>query len=183
MKEKASDVIERALRDSLVALFDHYSPTSSDVHPLSDEETIEWLTHQMTDSAGGEEMVSSSIGLGADNFRASFGLLTHVKTSQALFGLDEVCPVDWTGELSNQLMGRVKNVLSEYQINASMSLPVSVRGVSMGFNFSSTNQQVIAVSAAAGRIICVFNTEVAPNLEWEHCEDLAAADEGSLCMF
>lgn len=182
MKENALAVLHRAISESLVALFDHYSPTPTHVKPLDDNDTVEWLAEQMNDPATAE-MVSASIGLGGDDFRASVGLLTHVSTSVGLFEGGDVCPIDWTGELSNQLIGRVKNVLSEYDVAANMGMPVSVRGIAMGFNFSTTNQQVFAVTTSAGRVICVLNTEMAPELEWEYSQDLAAADEGSLCLF
>jgi len=43
----------------------------------------------------------------------------------------EASLADWAGELSNQLLGRLKNHLLEYQVAINMSLPVVVSGGSL----------------------------------------------------
>lgn len=183
MKTQAAMVLEEAVRDSLGNLFGHYASSPPEVCPLEERKVLPWLCEFMGEAAETEEMVSSFIGLGADQFKSSVGLLTTVKTSLALCDSFEACPADWTGELANQLMGRVKNQLSEYEVDASLSLPMSVRGIAMGFRFSKPHQKFFGVDTDQGRVICVLSVEIDPSIEWTQVADLKSASEGSLCLF
>ncbi len=57
------------------------------------------------------------------------------------------------GELANQLLGRLKNVLSEYGIEGQMSLPVTVTGNKLDFCCSRKTQSIQLVRTSKGNVI------------------------------
>lgn len=183
MAEPAIHVIERSLRKSLEDLLEHYSGESVIVDLSTYSDAFGWLSERQDGEDQDFQMVTSSVGLVTDEFQASVGLMTKVWTSRALFQFGDVCPVDWTGELTNQLVGRVKNCLSEYDIQAKMSIPVSVRGNSMNFKGSDAEQDVFVVTTAVGRLVCVMNIRIPAALQWTRNEEASVSGEGSMQLF
>lgn len=181
--EDARTVAYRLFSDCISKLFGSYVDEAPQVRPLADPEIrnpLDGLTHDFDRQL---EMVSSSIGLGSDEMRCSIGLLAHVTTVQAVCEHDVENPTDWMGELANQLMGRMKNCLAEYGVVARMGMPVSVRGMQMGFTSPTSHQTAMCADLEAGRIVAVLHLEVGPGVTWQHDPNRAHVDEGSFCLF
>jgi CheY-specific phosphatase CheX len=96
-------------------------------------------------------------------------------------------PGDWCGELTNQLLGRLKNQLLKYQVAVNLSLPVVVCGEGMSLPASTRKITRYCSYACDGLIMCIrIEMELGPSLELvrkvaepEH----EAVDEGELLLF
>lgn len=181
--EDARTVAYRLFSASVSSLLQFYLNESPGVQLMADPEVRNPLNGLTFDFDRHQEMISSSIGLGSDDLRCSVGLLAHVSTVQAICRIDVDNPTDWMGELANQLLGRMKNRLAEYGIDARMGMPVSVQGLQMGFTAPSANQTTVSADTSAGRIIAVLHLEVGPNAMWKHNPQKLHVDEGSFCLF
>ncbi|MEL6349881.1 MAG: chemotaxis protein CheX [Myxococcota bacterium] len=76
------------------------------------------------------------LGFNSDRLRGAIGLamdhaaLIHSTLQVGLF--EEDC-YDWLGELSNQLLGRLKSRLFQFEVNLHMASPVVLRGLRFQF--------------------------------------------------
>ncbi|MFT4702901.1 MAG: CheY-specific phosphatase CheX [Bradymonadia bacterium] len=75
------------------------------------------------------------VGFSGERMRGTMLLAAPTQTLQACscHGGRLIDPDDWVGELTNQLMGRVKNAGYELGLEFAMSTPVAVRGVALQF--------------------------------------------------
>lgn len=101
-----------------------------------------FLSHGITDFKNTVESTSAAeyqwtgiIGLSGDLITGSLAitcqeaLLSHTHPNTAIgTPVDAADRVDWLGEISNQLLGRIKNLTLEYSVNFSLSAPSVVKG-------------------------------------------------------
>lgn len=95
-------------------------------------------------------------------------------------------PGDWCGELTNQLLGRLKNQLLKYQVAVNLSLPVVVCGEGMSLPASTRKITRYCSYACDGLIMCIrVEMELGPRLELVRHEPTAeeTVDEGELLLF
>jgi hypothetical protein len=94
---------------------------------------------------------------------------------------------DWSGELANQLLGRLKNQLLKYQVVINLSLPVVVSGEALQLP-ASTRQitRYYSFNSAVGRLFIRLDMEMSPTLQFVRQSDTeheASIDEGELLLF
>jgi hypothetical protein len=94
---------------------------------------------------------------------------------------------DWSGELANQLLGRLKNQLLGYQVVINMGLPVVVVGGSVRLPASSRQiSRMYEFGSNLGQVFVRLDIEMSPTLELVQASDearIAHVDEGDLLMF
>jgi len=95
---------------------------------------------------------------------------------------------DWSGELANQLLGRLKNQLLKYQVVINMSLPVVLSGD--GLKLLATRHQITryySFSSEFGKVFIRLDMEMSASLELveqdESLRGAGAIDEGELLLF
>jgi Chemotaxis phosphatase CheX len=94
---------------------------------------------------------------------------------------------DWSGELANQLLGRLKNQLLKYQVVINLSLPVVVSGG--GFSLPSKTRQLTRYFSFVcdwGRMFIRMDMELCPSIELVRQADARtdqSVDEGELLLF
>ncbi len=94
---------------------------------------------------------------------------------------------DWSGELANQLLGRLKNQLLKYQVVINLSLPVVVSGA--GFSLPSKTRQLtryFSFVCDEGRMFVRMDMELCPSIELVRQADVKtdqSVDEGELLLF
>jgi len=82
---------------------------------------------------------AATIGFTVGEAGGALALVTSaalVRKTYPQTGAAEVTPHDigdWIGELSNQLLGRIKNRLAEYSVDINLSTPVVVTGQCLGY--------------------------------------------------
>jgi CheY-specific phosphatase CheX len=123
------------------------------------------------------------IGIGDAVFRASAVLLADKEVAVKLADSAPVNPTDWLGELSNQLVGRLKNKLSRYGLLPYLGTPVTISGREMDLGTVGTSPIVWNVTWSEGEIKAVFALDVAEDVELIADESAAVAEEGSVSLF
>ncbi|OYP29384.1 hypothetical protein [Rhodopirellula sp. MGV] len=183
MSRPAIEVIDEEFSNAISELFDFYCDSEIQPKIMTRRESAELLHCEADACCTNKEMVTSSIGICGSGLRCSIGLLTHAQTISKLCQGSAQCPTDWAGELANQLAGRFKNRIAAYDVSCQMGLPVSVRGLQLGFTTGCDQQTIQAVRLDFGVVIVLLHVNVDPALSWEHHPDLVSADEGSLHFF
>jgi len=129
------------------------------------------------------ETTAAIIGFGDESFRGSAVLLGDAEVVATLADIPPANPVDWLGELSNQLVGRLKNKLSRFGLLPHMGTPVTLSGKSLDLGAVSAQSTAWQIHWANGSLRAILALEVAETLELIADESAAAAEEGSLSLF
>ncbi|MEE9386605.1 MAG: chemotaxis protein CheX [Nannocystaceae bacterium] len=93
---------------------------------------------------------------------------------------------DWTAELTNQLMGRLKNKLLRSGVDVMLGIPTAVSGVSFTLAYpGQTIPQAYDFLWDEGAAVVVLTAEAVPGLTLEEIDDpdAASAGEGELILF
>lgn len=93
---------------------------------------------------------------------------------------------DWSGELANQLLGRLKNQLLHYEVVVNLALPVVITGGD--FRLPAKTRRLtrhFSFVSDAGRMCIRTEMELSPNAELvrQGGESQASFDEGELLLF
>ena len=175
-KDDPREIIFDAFVASATDLFEHYSnsrPDVEDVDPSIGEDAL----------CVSGKTISTSIGIGADDFRCSVGFITSRETAGRLFEQELDDPADWLGELGNQLVGRIKNVVVRYGVLSQLGMPVSTNGTHLCFSKLDAASSCISINTECGKVLALISTWVRPGVKWSLCECEEVADEGSVCLF
>jgi CheY-specific phosphatase CheX len=127
-----------------------------------------------------ETLLASCIGLSGTTVRGalavvaqrSFFKLTYPAELGVPGGDDEVA--DWAGEVSNQLLGRIKNRLASHGLDFTASTPTVVRGDRL--------QLRIAEASTIRRVLTIRNERVDIHFEIERDDEqplLASSSDGA----
>jgi hypothetical protein len=108
-------VIDGLVQGATHALFGTYG-----VQLASDDSPV-------ASTLGSVELVSV-IGFSSHTFSGSLLLASPNSVVEHTLSTSGASLADWSGELANQLLGRVKNQLLEYQVFINVSLPVVIAG-------------------------------------------------------
>jgi hypothetical protein len=94
---------------------------------------------------------------------------------------------DWSGELANQLLGRLKNQLLNYEVAINLALPVVVFGA--GFSLPAKARPLtrrFSFVSEWGRVFVRTEMELSPSVELvrqTRVGEAAGMDEGELLFF
>jgi CheY-specific phosphatase CheX len=130
-----------------------------------------------------KETTAAIVGFGDESFRGSAVLLGDAEVVARLAEIPPSNPVDWLGELSNQLVGRLKNKLSRFGLLPQMGTPVTLSGKSLDLGAVSAQPTAWQVIWENGSLRAILALEVAESLELVADETAAVAEEGSLSLF
>jgi CheY-specific phosphatase CheX len=95
---------------------------------------------------------------------------------------------DWSAELANQLLGRLKNQLLRYDLVINMSLPVIVSGETIQL-LANAHQitRYYSFSSKLGKVLIRLDMDMSDNLRLSQSPDVANLDaivnEGELLLF
>lgn len=94
---------------------------------------------------------------------------------------------DWIGELGNQLVGRLKNQLLNYEVTINLALPVVVSGGELSLPAKARRlMRHIAFVSDWGRLFVRTEMEISPTIELVRqtgVGKMAGMDEGELLFF
>ncbi len=144
------------------------------------------------DRGGGiDDPIAATIGFSSDNLRGVLVLTTaRALASETLpknlrSGVpgDEIL-ADWTGELSNQMLGRLKNRFHAAGIDVALGTPIVFVGKEMR-HYSKESPIQRSLYFAEGRIMVEFHAEYDKDFEvsGEGAEAQATALEGEILFF
>lgn len=166
-------IIEEIISDACVGLFADYdvefSPYVGTVVPSFPE-------------------VAGIIGFSSDEFRGSVLIGAPTKTLLACSCVQgiEIDPLDWVGEIANQLLGRIKTSLLSYGVSVQLATPVSVQGGELRFHTQEHGELWSLVFATPfGEAIIRLAAECGAGFQLDASSsvDRVSAAEGELMFF
>ena len=90
-------------------------------------------------------------------------------------------PSDWVGELTNQLVGRLKSKLMAHGLTVAVSTPVVLAGLKLS-PLPRGDASPTVYSSPGGRVLIWLEVEVDPSFVWGEPE-AGLAQEGDLLVF
>ncbi|MCP4502222.1 MAG: chemotaxis protein CheX [Deltaproteobacteria bacterium] len=94
---------------------------------------------------------------------------------------------DWIGEMSNQLIGRIKNRFLAYGITIWISTPVALRGFKLELIADSNNEAAVrkTFSCPGGGAVAFFDAELVDGFKLQEASEEAeeSQEEGELILF
>lgn len=95
--------------------------------------------------------------------------------------------MDWCGELANQLLGRLKNRLIDYQVSINMTLPVVISGGRFALPAKTRPvTRYLSFVSDWGKLFVRLEAELGPDVELvrqAHIEGERVLGEGELLLF
>jgi CheY-specific phosphatase CheX len=176
--ENAAEVIEGEFHAVVEQILRLHSDLDLRVEP------VDWSAGSAKLGADSDaEVLCSSISLEGEDMSCSLALFGRAALIQGLSKTGATCAADWIGELANLLMGALKNRLSEYGLCTRLGLPVCVQGKKLEFISRHSAQSAVAVYTDIGSVAVELHYSVDPNTQWQRDPDLAAVEEGGMCLF
>lgn len=133
------------------------------------------------DTAG--HLLSSIIRLDGDELQSELVVTGAPASIQAFCPFPIPGADDWIGELANLIMGSLKNSLSGYRVECVLGLPE----LSTGLRFPTAGEvpQMVfgARTESTGWMTVGLEYTLNPNAEWQFDANVAAADDGDVCLF
>lgn len=129
----------------------------------------------------------SIIGFSSDLLSGSLILALPLAVAAGTLPVPDASLADWSGELANQLLGRLKTKLLHYQVTINMGLPVVVAGGEI--TLVTMPRQITrhySFSSGLGNVLIRLDMELSPHLKLERCIDETldtAMDEGEQILF
>jgi hypothetical protein len=98
-------------------------------------------------------------------------------------GLRVLNILDWTKELTNQLLGRIKNRLVQYQMPIRGDIPSAIDGKSLELRVAASNPFVIVCFRSIRGEIIVTLTGSIDYSRLQFSGNVASAEEGDIILF
>jgi hypothetical protein len=131
--------------------------------------------------------VIASIGFSSNVLSGSLLLALPTSLVERTLPTADADVADWSGELANQLLGRLKNQLLHYEVTINLALPVVVTGGD--FKLPAKTRRLtryFSFVSEAGRMFIRTEMELSPSVELVRqatAESQASFDEGELLLF
>lgn len=170
MNETSLEILNRTYRESAQELLRHY-----DIDATS------------TDVQGSPIELVAAIGFGAEGIAGALALCTTSRCAQYLASaVGSEQEHDWLGELSNQLLGKIKMRLHKHGVTFSIGVPVLLAGeqITVARNIDLSRSTIVSFQTPQGMLEVWFDFKAAPSIELspEPAQEKSPA-EGELLFF
>lgn len=146
---RLNDLMGKLGQDVMLELLEAYSVSASASHS----------------ARPADEPLVGVIGFTASKLRGNLALLIPSDVVRATQGASDV--MDWTGELTNQFLGRLKNKLIVYGVALEVSTPLVVAGLSLRLQEPSGAQtRRIDCSTPVGDVHALISVRVSEGFEF-----------------
>ncbi len=180
--DQALDVLDREFSAVVQQVLGYQTQASVEVCKLASIEVEERLNVGDNDDVNAT-LLNSFIRLDGDE------LCSELFVTGSPASVKEFCPFpisgaeDWIGELANLLMGSLKNSLSGYRVECCLGLPELSTGLKLPAD-SSFQQMIFGVRTdTSGWLIVGLEYTLNPIGSWQFDPQVAAADDGDVCLF
>ncbi|MEY4577805.1 MAG: hypothetical protein RL701_2508 [Pseudomonadota bacterium] len=169
MASQNDEILEQVVSDSCVSLFDDYKLPLARVQygQLAESEPL---------------LFCGVVGFSGEHMRGTLLLATSKEPLGRTSPTTDSSLREWIAELSNQLLGRIKNKFLPRGVTLHLSTPIVLRG-----------QHIAPVSHAElvpfawqcdGGCVCVwFDAEYAPTLDLSQVAEEVGVEEGTSMLF
>ena len=127
------------------------------------------------------------IGFSSRTFNGSLLLVLPRSLVEHTLPAADASLADWCGELANQLLGRLKNRLIDYQVSLNMTLPVVISGGRFALPAKTRPvTRYFCFVSDWGKFFVRLEAEIGPNVELvrqARPEAGRVLDEGELLLF
>ncbi len=148
MNERLNELMGTFGREAMTELFQAYS---LDTEPSSAAQVA-------------DDPIVGVIGFTASKLRGNLALLVPTGVIRATQSGSD--PMDWTGELTNQFLGRLKNKLIGWGVALELSTPLVVAGLSLRLQEPAGSQsQRVDVKTSAGPVHALISVRTAEGFE------------------
>ncbi|MEO1529255.1 MAG: hypothetical protein AAFX06_27870 [Planctomycetota bacterium] len=131
-----------------------------------------------------EKTFSAAVTLEGDDIKSRLSLVSRLSTLRKLNPGFVADPSDWVGEISNLLMGSLKNKLSEYEVETQLGIPESQDGPDLLLTRAGGMAQFAHwVNFTHGDLIVVLYFKMDWNTKWIFNPNKPAAMEGDVVLF
>jgi len=170
MNETSLNILRRHFKEATQELLDHYK---FEAHPVAERESIIELV--------------STLGFGAEGIAGAIALCTSSRCAKYMVKtIEGKHEHDWLGELSNQLLGRVKRRLGTHGVTFSMGIPVLFKGerIALARSLDLTRSIQLTFETPEGLIEAWLDFKTSPNIELspEPIQN-EAPSEGEILLF
>ncbi len=182
------------MKTTLAALFEHYLETCTAELFAGYGVELTPCTSEMSGSVS--DGVAGMIGFAGEHLKGSLllGTISAVVRSTypvaARSGPEPGTPalVDWASELSNQLLGRLKNRLLRHDVAFIISTPVGLSGDHLRQSkLATATRRTALLRAPAGIVVVSLEVEVEAGLEFQAepmpKSEVGVAGEGDVLLF
>jgi len=169
------EVICSAIRIHCSEMFEHYEVPLTETDGLDDD----------------QEMIAV-IGFSSENLKGALGLACAkeplARSACSALGLAEVDDqilTDWLGELSNQLLGRLKRTMLDYSVEIYLATPIVLSGLKLSIAGNSPAARV-SFTTDSGGIWASVETRFPEGLKLVYSppsEDDTMMDDGMAMFF
>jgi CheY-specific phosphatase CheX len=126
------------------------------------------------------------IGFGGDS-KGTLAIVAKHEVLQKLYPIQESASAealaDWLGELTNQLLGRLKNLLLRHGLTIALGTPVIARGGEI-WSPAQKEPRMYTVLSSAGTLTLFLEWIAADRVEIQEAQaESSIADEGELMLF
>lgn len=178
MGRRAKDIVRDEFRRAAARVFAGHSMRTTPVEPIQAEHAAK-LFHTLGEE---REMLSSFIRLEGGRLSSCVALMANAETVGSLLTSQFSHPRDYVGELSNLVMGGLKNGLCAYGVRPQLGLPVSVQGLRLELVLHLQTQEAVVALLDSGPVVAVLQYTVADEF-WEGQKGSRAAEAGSINLF
>jgi hypothetical protein len=170
MANPNDEVIEKAVSDSCLSLFEHYAL------PL-----VRVSDGMLTEEA--DLLFCGVVGFSGEQMRGTLLLATSREPLGRTSPTTDASLREWIAELSNQLLGRVKNHLFAHGVTLHLSTPVVLRG--QHISPVSRAELVPYLFSCDGGYVCVWmDAELQPGVDLTQIVSTEGlAEEGTSMLF
>jgi hypothetical protein len=171
---EAVSLVDGLVMDAARALFETYG-VKLDLDGSPAERTLQSV------------QLVSTIGFSSPTISGSLLLAIPNVVIQQTLPTQDANLADWSGELANQLLGRLKNQLLNYEVAINLALPVVLSGD--GFSLPAKTRRLtrhFSFVSEWGRMFVRTEMELCPTIELvrqTQVGDKASVDEGELLFF
>ena len=175
-KEEASEVIFSQFNDVVIEVIEQQSGNVVDVTRCGVRSAGERLER---DAEG--DLLRSSITIDGEQFHCDFLFAANATTVRALIDFEIDDPKDWLGELANRIAGKVKNNLSEYDVQCQLGLPENPG--SLPWMLDELSNEAYVFETHGGPLVAGIQVEASAGLFWQHNPSRITAHDGSILLF
>ncbi len=166
-------VLKTVIQSATVELFQVYCVA---VAPVSTESTVAVNFAQYVGGFGN----LSGVGLNATlSLLVPKGMYALIKVE----GLPLYNILDWTRELTNQLLGRIKNRLAHYQLNLRADIPSATEGKALEMRQSKTSPFVTVTFRSIRGDVIVALAGTVDYTKLSYSGSVGTANEGDVILF
>ncbi len=174
----AKDVVRTQFREAVARVLEHHFGRPTPLQPIPEEHAAKLF--QSDDNS--REMLSSIIRLEGTSLGCCLILMADADTIESLAPDRISRPRDYIAELSNLVLGALKNSLCGFGVVPRLGLPIAVQGRGLELLLQLAHKEAAVAMADSGPVVAILHYSVEDET-WQKSDGPGVAEAGSVCLF